>query len=346
MNNKLTIHGCGGAGIKITNNLRQALSELGEGFADLSYSFYDTTVSDIQDYRDLSDEKEFFKIDNTNHDGAEVSGSGGTRSTNAKHIIQGIRESLDEQKLQKKVAGEFHVVVFSGSGGSGSTIGPVLIKGLLESEIPVTAIVIGDTGSLLYSRNTKKTLESLYGVCKKLNKPLPISYINNSDVGSSLVKEQEALTDNRVFNYLSTLALFISNTNKSLDTQDMVTYLKPDEYTDFKLPSGLYKTDIYKDNTVIPEGARPVAARTLTAVNQAPDINLEGLLHHKYGVVLDTATIQTMNKQLPLHIVLFAGYFKNENARLAKAIEDGTRILETVCNDEMGDDFSDDGMAF
>jgi len=314
MANTIKIIGCGGAGIAITSELNKSLSTLGSGFSNVKVSYIDTSVNNIQTIPGGKDN--FFKIETKSKAKEDIAGSGGERKTHAADIMDGVREYLDDKRIKGPVTGDYYFIVFSASGGSGSVSGILLMKELLAMNIPAIAVMIGDSTNGLYAVNTLDTIASLHSIAKSLNKTVPVMYVNNEAyMGNG---HTNAINDANmsIFNSMSAMSLFLSGENLDIDAQDMRNIIDQSNYNKFNIPAGLYALNSFSKEVVVPEGCTPTVARTLTTNTASPDINIEGLAHHKVGKILDENAIGIYGEHVPIHLVTYANFFTMETKRL------------------------------
>lgn len=312
----VTIHAAGGGGINIANSLNDGITALGDGFATTSMYALDTSMSNLRE----DNLKNFTKIDTHGHSSESIDGSGGERATHSKEIVSAVGKYLDKQNLIKRVTGEYHIVVFSASGGTGSVVGPVLTKSLMERDIPVLCVVAGDNSNGLGTINTLNTISTLSNFAVKAGKALNIVYANNQAFNNTNVDAAIKDANKAFFNTISTLALFLSGGNTQLDNRDMLNLLDGSNYTVIDVKPGLYSLMVASSELKIPQGTRPVIARTLTVEGVSPDIN-QRFLHHKDGKVTNENAISIYADQFPLHIATVANFFKIEEETLRSDID-------------------------
>lgn len=331
--NKIICHFCGGAGISISDKAISMVSDLGDGFADIEYNYIDTSDSN---YHNLSEKRgEFWQVKTKSHSNSLIDGSGGERGTNLEDIIDNVSDYLDSKKIKKSVTGEYHMVVFSASGGSGGIIGQGIVKILLQKGIPVFCVCVGDSTTSIYTSNTIKVLENFDRMCVAFKKALCIIYDNNSAEHNTQNGLAEQNVNKKIFNTISSVALFLSRNLESIDNKDMVHLFDQTQYTSFETPVGLYGMHIYSGDVVIPKNAVPWGARTL--YKNGTDGAGTGLTlqHSKKGYVIDENACSIYNEQFPLHLVTFANYFVNEHKILVKTKEDYDNISKNISQDRL-----------
>ena len=350
--NKLILHLCGGAGINIGDKVLSTVADLGEGFADLVFNYIDTSRSNIDKINPLG---KFTHINAASFGKGVIDGSGSVRSANAQDIEVGVKNYLDENRYTKNVTGEFHVVISSGSGGSGSTINPYIVNTLLSKNIPVMSVIIGDSSNGLSASNTIKTLMSLDNIVRRQNKPLTMMYVNNHKFISKGAQKAEEESNKILFNMFSALSLFMASTNEALDYADILGILDPTMYNS-SLPApvkpGLYGIYIHSGGIEFEENMTPLIARSLSKEGVSFDTGLT-LGHHKRGYISadNTNVLSIYEDKLPLHLVLYANFFKDEVGVLNKINQNYKDILENIHSDELFGDVNtsaidDTGMVF
>ena len=328
MSNTIRMIGCGGAGISLTDEVGGLLGELGEGFAKVDKYFVDTAEASIAHVKTVN--PKFHLIKKSTTGGTDVTGSGGDRKTNAQHIIPGVKDFLDNNKMSSKETGVFYVVVFAASSGSGSVIGPMVIKNLLEKNIPTVVVMIGDSTNGLSAINTLNTIATLHAIANGTKKPLSVMYVNNESFmnngAASAIKE----ANRSVFNSLSALTLFLSGVNHELDNQDMINIIDQSNYSTINIKPGLYALNAFSKDVALPDGCIPTVARTLTVNGVSPDINVP-LLHHKNGKIIEENAARIYAEYAPLHLVSYTNFFTQEESRLKKytsTIYDSIKAIE------------------
>lgn len=349
---KLILHLCGGAGINIGDKVLSTVADLGEGFAEVVFNYIDTSRSNIDKIEPLG---KFTHIKTQSFGKGTIDGSGSVRSTHAADIDVGVKAYLDSMKYNKPVTGEFHIVISSGSGGSGSTINPYLVNTLLSKNIPTMSVVIGDSSNSLSAGNTTKTLMSLDNIARAKNKPLAMVYVNNHRFESKGSQKAEEESNKILFNMFSALALFMSSTNEALDYADLLGILDPTMYNS-SLPApvkpGLYGIYIHSGDIEFDESMTPIIARSLSVEGVSYDTGLT-LGHHKRGYISkdNENVLNIYGDKLPLHLVLYANFFKAEVELLNKINQNFKNILEGITSEKLfgdvvTDTVDDSGIVF
>ena len=318
MSNKIVMIGCGGAGSNMSNVISSGINKLGDGLCPVVDMYIDATSTTIENMNiDIS---KLHIVETMNLSGKSIDGSGGMRASNATDIIESVKKFMDKNKIHEHKLGDFYVVSFAASSGSGSVIGPMVIKNLLSKNIPVLAVVAGDSRNMLAATNTMDTLATLDKIAKSSDKPLSMLYLNNDDYEGDMTQAEQTVNDH-FFNTVASLSLFLSGKNKDIDTQDMVNLLDMSNFRPkLKIPSGIYGVVSYggplHDNNI-----KPIVARTLTdggSVGSVPS----NMLHHKHGVINSDNAISIFKDSLPLHICSYPNIASNEIAVLQKVIAD------------------------
>lgn len=354
---KLNVISCGGCGISVADKVVTKIAELGEGFAAVEQYYIDSSVNNIKDIE--HDSQRFFKITSRGVGAGEIAGAGGNRTNNIQDVSLGVQEFLNKYKFTKPVTGEYVVVIFSGSGGSGSNIGSLMLKELMIREIPVVAIMVGDSSSGESCVNTVNTLSGLDKIAKGIQKSLSLLYVNNHNmVNKNPKKESEINTgvavkedkaNEKIFHFLTGLSLFASGVNESIDYSDIKIFLTPHNVKTFKttLSTGVYNIEITGDITDLPDDFDVIMARSLTADKEAGvDLKDTMLVSHKAGRVVTENAIDTYKGKFPLYLVNAVNYLQKEvdklndlssnMANIAKGIDNKTITSAIGDEDEFG----------
>ena len=335
--NTLVLHACGGCGISLADQVFSKIADLGDGFADIKFTYVDTSMANIDK---ITPRGEFWIVKTKEHSKAEIRGSGGERKFNALDIQANISEYLDTNKVLKLNTNQFHLVAFSGSGGSGSTAGSLIINSLLSKNIPTIAVVIGDSSNGLNAINTLNTLASLTSIARKQNKALATIYINNHRLVNKEkgigMKQAEEAANNILLNVMTTCSLFLSGQNEALDNQDMINIIDQSNYKTIQIEAGLYGLTFHSKEIKIPEKSIPTVARTLTLTDKDFDTDLT-LLHHKRGWVENENVINVMTAEaFPLHMVVCSNFFKLEENNLKTITDDHYNIMNNIKAEHVG----------
>ena len=324
--NNMIIHACGGAGINTAAKVFDMVSELGEGFSNVKFNYLDTSDANINK---IDQRGQFWLVKTKAHSKEAISGSGGERRTHSVDIAANVSEYLDQNKILRRVPGEYHIVVASASGGSGSVISAMLVKNLLERNIPTIAVIIGDSSNGLSANNTLDTLGSLNSIAVTTNKALAVIYVNNHGLIDNGMHSAIDKANKILFNTMSTVALFLSSENEALDSQDMTNIIDQSNYKKIPIPAGLYGLAIYSKNIELPKNVIPMIGRTLSAGNIPFDTGLT-LQHHKHGYVTESNALEIFKDQFPLHMVTYANFFTNEEKSLRAVTEDYNNIMNSI----------------
>lgn len=210
---RLRLYGCGGAGVNIVSYFDRADVELSASIgAEIHATYIDTSRSNI---KAQINEEHVSILDN-------VDGSGKIRSENANLIAENIRQILLKHKPM-----DMNVVVFSAAGGSGSVAGPLVIKALLEEELPVVALVITSTESVITTQNSIKTLKTLEAISSQTKKPV-VTWLSHNQTASRSAND----TDARAM--ISFMAIACSKQIDEVDSRDIANWLQFDRTTTTK----------------------------------------------------------------------------------------------------------------
>lgn len=319
--NKIRVHCCGGAGVNIGDKVLSRISELGDGFADIDISYIDTSRSNINTVTHNKDH--FYMIKANDHSDDFIEGSGGERAKHSTAIRNSVMEYLNENKIFKPIVNEYHLVVSSASGGSGNMISAFITDLLLKRNIPVITLLVGDSTNALYAKNTAKSLATLHNIAKSNKKALTIMYVNNHNYieEHGLAKAEESANE-IIFNSVSTLALFLSGQNESIDAQDMANIITQTNYTSLDVKHGLYGLGVFTKNVLVQADVVYTVSRTLTVGDGIKDINIKPAYNSKAGTIISENAINVFKNQCPIHLVAYANLFVAENKVLNKIIED------------------------
>lgn len=324
--NTIVLHACGGCGIQLSHSVFETIANLGEGFSNIKTLYIDTSTSN---YDKIQPKSDLFLIKTKDLGKGEIRGSGSERQTNAKDIIPNVREYLDKNNIKEHKIDEYHVVAFSGSGGSGNVIATIIIDLLLKKNIPVVALVVGDSQNGMSAINTLNTLSTLNGVAMRNNKPLVISYVNNHQYFKNNMLKAQKDADDVISSNMTMLSLFLSGEHGDLDNQDMINIIDQSNYKTIQIPAGLYGLHFFSGDVTTPNGTIPTVGRTLAMDDQDFDTKLQ-LLNHKKGVIDSNNVVNLLGNQLPIHMVVYANFFKIEESYLKPITDEYYSILDGI----------------
>lgn len=114
MAGKINVIACGGAGINVADKVISMVSELGDGFAEVSVSYCDTSRANIDK---ITPKGKFWQVTTKSHGKDAIDGAGSERQKLSNDIIANVTEYLDSLKIVKHTVGEYYMVIFSASGG-------------------------------------------------------------------------------------------------------------------------------------------------------------------------------------------------------------------------------------
>ena len=343
--NKIIVHHCGGAGMNVGRYLLNVgFDAQGPGFCQVINHYVDTSDNNLGDLPTDN----FWKVSSNSFDAGTIDGSGGERRTNAPVINASILKYLDTTGYVNEVVGEYHIVIFSGSGGTGSVAAPLLVSNLRKRDIPVLAIMIGDSSNGLSCRNTLNTMATMEHLSKvTVGKPIAMMYYNNDGIEGTDASAKEERVNEEIYKSLTILSAFLSGENGDIDSKDMINFLSPDRYSTITIAANLYTVSLHTGGPVKNnEGEINLIGRTLTLPDQksAPDVVL---LQHKYGVVTDPNALESIGDLLPIHMVLTADSLKEEHAMLTTTVNEYEIIMNSIATSSLSgaDDVSDDGLV-
>ena len=339
--------GCGGCGVNIVKNVGDMLASLGDGFCDIERYYIDSSKNDTPQEVIDCDTSYFIKPSSLSK--GMISGSGGERATNAKDIEEGVKEFIDNNNLAKYNVNEYTILVASISGGTGSMVIPYILKNLLENDIPTVVVAVGDSTNGLYAKNTLKSISTLHNLATKYKKALSVMYVNNGTFMQDGIKNAIENANRSIFNSLSSLLLFLSGENKSIDHKDMAMIIDQSKYTSINIPSGIYALNAFSKTVVLGEGMQATVARTLTIDPVSPDINLS-LGHHKTGTILSENAKSIYKEHVPIHLVAYTNFFTSEVDRLKDYVNNIDNAFQAITIDSLTSTndavVDDDGIVF
>jgi hypothetical protein len=221
----------------------------------------------------------------------------------------------------------------------------------MKRDIPVIAVCIGDSTSLIQSKHTINTLKSLQNFANKTKKALNLMYVNNVDYR----KEGDSLFDPLVranqiiFNSVSNLAIFLSGNNKDIDHQDMVMVFDPALYSTIKVSPGLYGLSIHGETEVLPEDYSVVLSRVL-AFNDEMTLPKELGEAPKAGTVLDSNISELYKNVNGIVLYTYTNFLNTEINRITSFIEHEEKKAAKLKAQEIDVQFEgsledDDGMV-
>lgn len=317
--NKIIAHCAGGAAISVADKVLNKVADYGDGFANIEFHYLDTSTANINK---IEPRGEFWRVETESNSKGTITGSGQNRAQFAVDISKSVDKYLDKNKFTRPNPFEFHIVISSAGGGTGGPTSAFIINKLLKANIPVIAVVIGDSSTGLMAINTLNSIASLNKIALDNNKPLSVIYVNNHHMLDKFMKDAEEATNKILFSYLSSLALFLSSENEYLDNQDMINFIDQSNYKNLNIQPGLYGIQFFSKDIQLAKDVTPVGGRTLTLENGIYDTGIE-LFHHKYGIVTDENVINTYSNGFPIHMISSYNYFQHEEANL-QAIADKT----------------------
>lgn len=333
MANKLIVHGVGGCGINVTNDVFNSVSNLGDGFCEVIRHYVDTSTANIGKVKEGSK----WLIKSKDVTKAAIKGSGGERKTHHLDIMSSIKEYVTQGGWTSKKPNEFHFVVFSGSGGTGSVGGVILTQSLLTRDIPTVVFLVGDSTNALNTKNTMDTIASLDKIARASKKPLSVVYYNNHEVANEKgLSKAEQFVNSSILNMASVLSMFLSGTIDDIDEQDMYGLIDQSHYRKITVEPGLYKLEISLKDLKTLSNATPTVNRTLTVGDIEYDIDTT-FLHSKRGyVVVNNAIDRIKQDNFPVHLTSYANYFTTEHERLSSLEKEYNNIMSSIRNNAVG----------
>lgn len=183
------VFGCGGFGINTVRNIMAFLRH-----DDVSHVYIDTSSANLR----TSEEALIVGTGD---------GSGKVRAANAEHVNQKITGASDKDLP----AHDLSVVVFSLSGGTGSVVGPLVLREMHRRGSQCVAVCVADTGSLLDTQNTMKTLQTLQSIAKTNEIYLPLMMFDNESTRNTV----DHVIHRRMHQFMNIMAARVVEIDKS-----------------------------------------------------------------------------------------------------------------------------------
>lgn len=320
---RVMVWGCGGCGTNIAQQLEKHRGANEVGFASLDIAYLDTSMANI----DSRIKPEYCYI----IDGLD--GSGKVRAENHAEISDKIKAIL-----QKFKPGDLNIIVSSGSGGSGNIFGTLIAKELLKNEIPVVALTVGSTDTLLDCSNTLKTIKSYESIAKTSKAPIVMRYVQNSET----MPRKEA--DAYLINTIIALAVLYSRENRELDTRDLHNWLQFHKVTSFPVQLATLSTCASTDEL----GDIGNVISVATIVKDGMPTTLKNMPEYQCCGFLPDAMDEGVDARMPMHFVVSDGIIGNVAKQLEKIIAELKAAQEargrqhTIVNNT--DTIEDDGL--
>jgi len=295
---EITIYAVGGAGINLGLKLQNAMrGRTASIFGRVRVVFADTSRSNVTAAVPESDCYIMKGCD----------GAGKKRDEHAQLIIERTPEILLKFKPTKH-----NIVIGSAGGGSGSVLGPSIVSQLLAKGEAVTAITIGSTATLKDAENTLNTLKSYEGAVRMRERPVGLTYLENSHELS------RAKIDERVIQFVTCMAVLFSGNNAELDSQDLHNWRDFHRVTSFgprlaflDIVGGEREVNMSDDRVLI-------SVATLSA--QDRDSAIHGATPEYQAVGYVSPDAKEAHEPLPIHFMLFDGVFRPIVDRLSELV--------------------------
>lgn len=202
-NRNVTIYACGGAATNVVSKLS---GDSGKGMAEYKSYFIDTSNSNMRKANINAEDVYLYE---------GLDGSGKVRAENHEVISKNMLKIIQQFKPST-----FNIVVHSGSGGSGAVIGASLVAELKKRGEQVIVILIGSTNSHIEIENTLKTLKSYDVIADRVESPIVVHYLENSEINNRQV------IDGCAIKAIMGLLMLFSGKNDELDTADLRNWMK------------------------------------------------------------------------------------------------------------------------
>lgn len=276
---KLTIYGCGGAGVKIASLFEPMRGNSEVGICDVSVTYIDTAFSDLPS--NVSPKNTFLLKDSD--------GSGGLRRELSDDIIASVPQIL---KIHEP--GDISIVISSGSGGSGSVFAPSVVSELVRMGKQVIAVVIGDAHTTQWMNNTINTVKSYNGIAQLRKSTVPLAYFENTS------DKEEKDVNMSVAQFVSGVAALWSRQNNGLDSKDLNHFLNPSKVTDFPPQLAMVKMFI-KD---IPEDKQNSVMTVVTLAKAREEARLGFVVDAQYVGIAPNGISANVSDMTPIHVVM------------------------------------------
>jgi len=321
MTGKITLVGCGGAGINISIKAYEQLRNLGDGYSEVDIELIDTSDKTIQAYSEYKDK--FTRIISSKLTGKTIDGAGGERKSLdlLKEVTGNIKNYLDKRNFENE-SNNYYVIIASASGGSGSMISPVLTSLLLARDYNVIVVNVGDSSNILNLNNTIATLTSFQSVAIKNKAALSMIYYNNT-VDNNTTPANEEYVNGKIFSMLSIISLYCGGMITNLDHIDMNNFFRPSKYKTFNVEPGIYSLGISK-GTLSDENT--LLARTIVKDESSPFKVDVVLSHNKTGKI--PSILENSFDEYPVYLLFRKDILHKEVVglkELLKSMEDANR---------------------
>lgn len=315
----IRIFATGGAGVNIANRCLKGINQLKEGFSEIKIINIDTSINNVDRF-DI-DTEDFLKIESDSYTSKDIAGSGIERATNVDEIVKQTAKFLDDLGINKKVVGEYNIVLSSAGGGSGGVISSMIVKNLLDRNIPVLPIIIGDSSDVLINKNTYKTLASLEQISELTDKPIFINYLENSRTMNGTNSDSMLKVDKEITRFVTVFSAFASGINVDIDHQDIYSIFHQEGNESEQIPSGLYSIK-HIDTDSKPE--QLIKSRTLKLNDEGKKLDLD-CLSSKIGTAHPNVS-EVFVKVNEIHLITESNTFGEIVEKLLSNIELGERM--------------------
>jgi len=335
------LHGIGGAGINIVSETFIKHGDKKEiGMSKLIPNFLDTSDANITAIRKANGK--LFKVQSTKASVEEIAGSGSERATNVNDAKVFVKKYLDDINVTKDNPSDIHVVIFSGSGGSGSSVGLLLLRELIMKDCAVCTIVVGDNDNQLYATNTTKTLESLQGMSKVLDKILTVYHVNNSFAEGNY-NDRVTAVNSIVRGFIYALMTITADTNKELDKADVRALFKQSNFKTINIPKGVSFIEVFSRQVEANDECSLTLVRTITdTMDNLPEQT--NALHEKVGLITNEHMLSEVKDILPISFATksgcMTGILQHQNEVIEKFRVAASQLaqddIDVSCDDETG----------
>lgn len=331
MSNTMRVYFCGGAAINIASAMvaRSGYGHPSDARARLEVALIDTSranITKIAVNHDLIKDC-FYQIEGVN--GEEIDGSGMERKTNLKAAQIAVPDILNQYPAR-----DINIVVHSGSGGSGSVAGPTLVSELLKRGENVVVLMIGSSGCLKESKNTRDTIMTYQSISQLRQRPVVCCYFDNATHSMKVNNDSATML-------IDLLAAVWSGNNHGLDRKDLENFLNYQVVTQF--PVGLVGLGVVSgsDTPRVEKGIKISTLLSLVDENNDPTLDI-AVPYRTFGICENNLLLA-----LPMHIYTLQGFFNPVINDLEKKIEEGEELyrINPVQSLKVSGNVEEDGLV-
>lgn len=326
----MNIYACGGTGLNIARRFIRYIGENQPGFANIEPFFIDTSDTNVTP--DMPQDR-LYLVENDK--GEKLRGSGKMPITNSALLKEATSKILHQFK-----PGDINVILHSAHGGSGTVIGRNLTRALLDRDIPTIVVAIGGTSSLTETQNTKKCLISYENMADIIQKPVIVSYSENTP------DNPRAQVDKTVQTILVLISAIFSGQNRELDDMDLINFLNYSKPTGYQ--PRITQLDFFTGNVELGKNQSLISVVSLLGEGSVNPLTIP-VEYLTEGYASENAK-KTIGVNLPVHAATIGGFFNQVMDRLKRQEAEYMEIRSTVQLKSIASDSKvqadDDGMVY